>query len=609
MAANAFPLNIPGIFDMRGLISVLLLVAAVLLSPLRAAAQGWTDQPFDPSTMSREDTATLQAALAFSQDYFGFIDGVWTDDADAALKAWVQRERGHPVPTYRDLEDLILDLEDERVANGWQLYYDESANISYLHPFKLLKEVENADVLEFLSEDEGFSMIVRYDDLGGMKSVHEWFRGKAKAGTDPYLYDDKTLWITSATIDNDFIAYARSDLNKGTWATLSIVVEQGYFSHLNLLAASVTVGGSPATLIWTEGGVIDQVVNGDGSGSAPPIAASEPGDPKDQVLRPRPPGVEEVPDAPPVDDPSGPDTVEVAGVTPGPAPGGAPAEGGLGTPAPGSEPAVDAPAADPGKGALGTPAPGADTTEPPTPGNPLGTPAPGGTGAAPADPGGDTAAATPAAPREKVSGTVKSSGSGFYIGPTVLVTAAHVVEGCRAVAMIDGTPLDVMAADSTLDVAVLSGATDAGVWLKLSALEVPKLGETVTALGFPYYTSLDQGLTVTSGNVSALRGADGSSNRVMITAPVQPGNSGGPLLNKKGAVIGVVVSRMDDIAVLEETGSLPQNMNFAVPSGPLLTFLAQNRITRPQGAGSGAEMSGEVPEGVARAVVPLHCYQ
>ncbi|MFZ1470885.1 MAG: serine protease, partial [Paracoccaceae bacterium] len=237
--------------------------------------------------------------------------------------------------------------------------------------------------------------------------------------------------------------------------------------------------------------------------------------------------------------------------------------------------------------------------------------APAGAGAAPVQ--GDVVSTAPPAtpeapPRAKVTGRPKSSGSGFYIGPTMLVTAAHVVEGCGTVAMIDGTPLDVVAKDSTLDLAVLSGANDTGVWLKLSALEVPKLGEAVTALGYPYYTSLDQGLTVTSGNVSALRGIDGSSSRVMITAPVQPGNSGGPLLNKKGAVIGVVVSRVDDMAILEETGSLPQNMNFAVPSGPLLTFLAQSRITRPQGDGTGGDISGEVPDGVANAVVPLHCY-
>ncbi len=593
---------------MRGLLSVLVLVAAVLVSSPGARAQGWTDQTFDPGTLSREDTATIQAALAFSGDYYGFLDGVWNADSQTALESYVQRERGHKVPVYRDLEDLILDLEDERVKSGWQLYYDKDANVSYLHPYELLKEVKNDNALEYLSEDEGFSMIARYDDFSGMKEVHDWFRGKVKRGTDPYEYNDKVMWITSATIDNDFIAYARSDLNKGTWSTLSIVVQQNYFPQLNLLAASVTVGGSPATLIWTDNGMIDQLINGDGSGSAPAAVAEAPSDPKDQVLRPRPPGVEDVPEAPPVDTPSGPDTVDVVGVTPGPAPGGKPA-GALGTPAPGSaEPPAEEPpeVADAGKGALGTPAPGGGLGTSPGGVAPVAVPVPGG---APTDPG---AVKTPPAdtPREKITGTLKGSGSGFYIGPTTLVTAAHVVEGCRAVAMSDGTPLDIVAADSTLDVAVLTGATDAGAWLKLSALEVPKLGETITVLGFPYYTSLDQGLVVTSGNVSALRGPDGGSNLVMITAPVQPGNSGGPLMNKKGAVIGVVVSRMDDMAVLEETGSLPQNMNFAVPSGPLLTFLAQNRVTRPQGDGSGAEMSGgEVPDSVASAVVPLHCYQ
>ncbi len=180
---------------------------------------------------------------------------------------------------------------------------------------------------------------------------------------------------------------------------------------------------------------------------------------------------------------------------------------------------------------------------------------------------GTTPGPAPAEAKPKLTGNIQGSGTGFYIAPTTLVTAAHVIDGCRAVGLIDGTPLEVLNSDSSMDLAVLSGATDIGAWLKLSALEVPKLGETVTALGYPYYTSLDQGLTVTSGNVSALRGIDGSSNRVMITAPVQPGNSGGPLLNKKGAVIGVVVSRVDDMAILEETGSLPQNMNFAVPSG------------------------------------------
>lgn len=570
----------------------------LILAPLSAArAQGWADQPFDASGMSREDVATLQAALAFSGDYFGFTDGVWNNDAQAALEAYVKREDGGGRPLFRHIEKPVMALEEERMKNGWQLFYSETTNTSYLHPFEMLKEVDNPDAVEFLSADEGFSMYVRFTDKPGMKDIHDWFMSKSLKSADPYQFADDNLSITSTTIEGDYIAYVRSDRNGSNWSTISIVLTPSYFPQLNLMAASMTVGGSPASLIWTKGGVIDQLINGGGGGAAPdPTPRIASNDPKDQVMRPMPPGVEASPPAAAPD--PGPATVDVAGASPiDPTPK-APA---LGTPAPGG--ATPIPTPTPG----GTPGPSPSVIGVGNPG-PAPVMAPG-TGAAPSLPALGTPAPEPEPPKAKVTGTLKSSGTGFYIAPTMLVTAAHVIEGCSAVAMIDGTPLDIMAADSSLDIAVLSGAADAGVWLKLSALEVPKLGEAVTALGYPYYTSLDQGLTVTSGNVSALRGADGSSNRVMITAPVQPGNSGGPLLNKKGAVIGVVVSRIDDLAVLEETGSLPQNMNFAVPSGPLLTFLAQNRISRPQGDGTGAEMSGEVPDGVAKAVIPLHCYQ
>ena len=584
---------------MRALLSVLLIVLGLFLAPPQARAQGWLDQPFDPAPMSREDIATVQAALAFSGDYYGYTDGIWNTDAQAAFEAWAKREEGAPRPLYRHLNRLVMKLEDERVKNGWQLFYSDTTNTSYLHPFTLLKSVDNKDAVEFLSDDSGFSVMVRFTDQPGMKNIHDWFLSQAVQGSDPYQYSDNQLWITSATIEDDMVAYARSDFYNGSWSTVSIVVWPDYFYHLNLMAASMTVGGSPASLMWTDGGVIDQVING-GADAAPPSAASGGDGPKDQVRRPRAPGVADMPDPEPepLPDPGGP--VTIAGNEPG---GTAPP---LGSPGP-AGPVVP----DPG----GATAPPLGSPGPTTPGA-GGVIGVGNPGPAPVREPGSLPIASPGAPTPepseplpKVTGTLKGSGSGFYIAPTVLVTAAHVVEGCGAVAMVDGTPLEVKASDSTMDLALLYGAPDAGVWLKLSALEVPKLGETVTALGYPYYTSLDQGLTVTSGNVSALRGIDGSSNRVMITAPVQPGNSGGPLLNKKGAVIGVVVSRIDDMAVLEETGSLPQNMNFAVPTGPLLTFLATNRWVKPQGEGSGGDVTGGVPDGVSNAVVPLYCYK
>lgn len=111
--------------------------------------------------MSREDIATLQAALAYSGDYYGFTDGVWNNAAQAALATWVQREEGATNPLYRHLKKLILALEDARVKDGWQLSYSDTSNVSYLHPFEL-KSVDNKDVVEFLSDDTGFSVMVRF---------------------------------------------------------------------------------------------------------------------------------------------------------------------------------------------------------------------------------------------------------------------------------------------------------------------------------------------------------------------------------------------------------------------------------------------------------------
>ncbi len=122
------------------LAAALALTLGLALPAPEAAAQGWADDRFDPAPMSREDIATLQAALAFSGDYYGFLDGVWNDDAQAAFQAYVDRTQGGGPVLYRHIEPVVMALEDERVKNGWQLRYIEDYNISYLHPYELWKE-------------------------------------------------------------------------------------------------------------------------------------------------------------------------------------------------------------------------------------------------------------------------------------------------------------------------------------------------------------------------------------------------------------------------------------------------------------------------------------
>lgn len=239
-------------------------------------------------------------------------------------------------------------------------------------------------------------------------------------------------------------------------------------------------------------------------------------------------------------------------------------------------------------------------------------------------PGPPAVAALPEAPRPKplpprvapapvlpTTGLV-ATGTGFYVNNTDIVTAAHVIEGCREMRLEDGSPLVPVAADPALDLAVLASARRSPHWLPLGPLEGPSLGEPVFALGFPFYGAeftANQGLSVTGGNVSALPRVADPRSRVMISAPVQPGNSGGPLLSEGGAVLGVVVSRVDDLYALEREGALPQNMNQATSVAQLAPFLEAAGVLFPSAADRGAQdLSQGIPDEVQAAVVLIGCY-
>lgn len=218
-----------------------------------------------------------------------------------------------------------------------------------------------------------------------------------------------------------------------------------------------------------------------------------------------------------------------------------------------------------------------------------------------------TAAARPA-PARPDGAAPKGSGTGFYINNTDVVTAAHVIDGCARLTLETGEALSVISSDTGLDLAVLSTTRRSSSWLALSEQTEPKLGEHIVALGYPYRGMFDQGLSVTGGNISALPGATDPAKRVMLTAPVQPGNSGGPVLNKAGEVVGVIVSRADDLKVLQGTGTLPQNMNFAVSMQPLLGFLDKADVFFPKGRDEAIPLDEGIPDATQASVVSILCH-
>lgn len=169
------------------------------------------------------------------------------------------------------------------------------------------------------------------------------------------------------------------------------------------------------------------------------------------------------------------------------------------------------------------------------------------------------------------------TGTGFYINRQGhVLTNAHVAGKCAAITVTrQGSapiPASLVKADASNDLAVLIAQPSPSAATFRSGRPV-RAGENVVAYGFPLTGTLASGGTVTNGSISALSGLGDDSRYYQISTPVQPGNSGGPLLDGSGNVVGIVTSSIREAAVARRTGALPQNINFALKADVARTFL------------------------------------
>jgi S1-C subfamily serine protease len=180
-----------------------------------------------------------------------------------------------------------------------------------------------------------------------------------------------------------------------------------------------------------------------------------------------------------------------------------------------------------------------------------------------------------AQPRQgrRPAGPVIASGSGFYVnGQGALLTNQHVIEGCSALRINDEIGARTLRFDRGDDLALLQAdAPGATPYLAFRPGRA-RLNEDVTVIGFPLWGLLEE-INVTRGSISSLVGLEGDRRMVQITAPVQSGNSGGPVLDAMGRVVGVVQSKLDTLLIAEEMGEIAQNINFAIEGGVAQQFL------------------------------------
>lgn len=161
-----------------------------------------------------------------------------------------------------------------------------------------------------------------------------------------------------------------------------------------------------------------------------------------------------------------------------------------------------------------------------------------------------------------------STGTGFLVGNDgYLLTNFHVVkDGTMFQFKISGEDFNatIVSTDAASDIALLRIDVDNPISGLMLDLNPATLGESVYTIGYP--NPGIQGLEpkYTSGEISSLKGIADDVRYMQVSVPLQPGNSGGPLLSKDGAVLGIVSDRLSDDKVYNATGALPQNVNYAV---------------------------------------------
>lgn len=184
-----------------------------------------------------------------------------------------------------------------------------------------------------------------------------------------------------------------------------------------------------------------------------------------------------------------------------------------------------------------------------------------------------------AAPNTPLRPPPTTFGSGFAVTARHVVTNHHVIGTCASITLNDGSEsmaASVLARDVTTDLAVLKTEKDLPAFAILR--EAALLGEDVMVAGYPLTGVLGTDMVVTGGMVNSLSALSKVPGVLQISAPVQPGNSGGPVIDRSGAIVGVVVSKLNVLQLAKLTGDLAQNVNFAVRVDVLRRFLSANSI-------------------------------
>ena len=225
------------------------------------------------------------------------------------------------------------------------------------------------------------------------------------------------------------------------------------------------------------------------------------------------------------------------------------------------------------------------------------------------------------------------TGSGFFVSKMGhVITNAHVVRGCQKLTVGDNANKQVTAelinTDSSNDLALLklsslemASAESKSLIQKLSIVVVPlsskgllrsenvKLGEKVLVAGYPFGELFSNTIKVTSGIVSATRGAGDDTGQFQLDAAVQPGNSGGPIYDSSGNIVGVVVAQLDKLKMAKAIGSLPENVNFGIKASTVKQFLISSGLPSKKAEQAEEKSTQQLAEIAKNQALMVMCLQ
>jgi len=173
------------------------------------------------------------------------------------------------------------------------------------------------------------------------------------------------------------------------------------------------------------------------------------------------------------------------------------------------------------------------------------------------------------------------SGSGFFVTDQGhIVSNEHVVGVCKKVKAYEAGKeiyLDILATDSVNDIGLVKGKFKNIKYLNIKT-DGAELGEDIIAFGYPLSQTLSDSVKLTKGIVSSLTGLGNNISQIQIDAAIQPGNSGGPVVNMNGQVVGIASAGLSKLYMAQEANYIPENVNFAVASQTLTAFLKAHKV-------------------------------